>query len=188
MNPHPREALMKRIAAAAVVLGASHSQPEPRRARTARRRRRRRKRSSSRSGRAWTARELSVFKKVVAMYDKAHPTSRSRSSADIGDDKIIAAIRAGNAPDVVTRSSDNVGAYCVERRVDRPRAAIKPRASTSNSSRRRRATTRSTRASAARCRCSRTSAASTTTRSSSGRPASRGRRKTIPSSRPTRRS
>ena len=61
----------------------------------------------------WTARELNEFKKVVAEYDKARPNVEVKVVGNISDDKITAAIRAGNAPDVVTSwSSDNVGAYC----------------------------------------------------------------------------
>jgi multiple sugar transport system substrate-binding protein len=61
----------------------------------------------------WTARELNEFKKVVAEYDKPRPNVEVKVVGNISDDKITAAIRAGNAPDVVTSwSSDNVGAYC----------------------------------------------------------------------------
>jgi multiple sugar transport system substrate-binding protein len=61
----------------------------------------------------WTARELNEFKKVVAEYDKARPNVQVKVVGNISDDKITAAIRAGNAPDVVTSwSSDNVGVYC----------------------------------------------------------------------------
>jgi multiple sugar transport system substrate-binding protein len=61
----------------------------------------------------WTARELNEFKKVVAEYDKARPNVTVKVVGNISDDKITAAIRAGNAPDVVTSwSSDNVGVYC----------------------------------------------------------------------------
>ena len=42
------------------------------------------------------ARELSVFKKVVAEYDKAHPNVNVNVVGNINDDKIVAAIRAGN--------------------------------------------------------------------------------------------
>ena len=59
----------------------------------------------------WTARELNEFKKVVAMYDKAHAGVNVKVVGNISDDKITAAIRAGKVPDVVISwSSDNVGA------------------------------------------------------------------------------
>ena len=61
----------------------------------------------------WSARELSVFKSVVAEYDKAHPNVTVDVVGSINDNKIVAAIRAGNAPDVVSSfNSYNVGTYC----------------------------------------------------------------------------
>jgi multiple sugar transport system substrate-binding protein len=61
----------------------------------------------------WSARELNEFKKVVAEYDKARPAVEIKVVGSISDDKIIAAIKAGNAPDVVSSfSSSNVGIYC----------------------------------------------------------------------------
>jgi len=62
----------------------------------------------------WSARELSVFKKVVAEYQKAHPEVQLNVLGNFTDDqKIIAAIRAGNAPDVASSfNSYNVGIYC----------------------------------------------------------------------------
>ncbi|HEU5372721.1 MAG TPA: extracellular solute-binding protein [Gaiellaceae bacterium] len=61
----------------------------------------------------WSARELGVFKKVVAEYDKAHPNVQVNVVGNINDDKIVAAIRAGRAPDVVSSfNSYNVGTYC----------------------------------------------------------------------------
>src|SRR5689334_5268982 len=61
----------------------------------------------------WSARELSVFKKVVAEYDKAHPNEQWTVSGGIVDDKIVASIRAGNAPDVASSfNSYDVGVYC----------------------------------------------------------------------------
>ena len=61
----------------------------------------------------WSARELSEFKKVVAEYDKAHPDITVSMVGGITDNKIVAAIRAGNAPDVVSSfNSYNVGSYC----------------------------------------------------------------------------
>jgi multiple sugar transport system substrate-binding protein len=61
----------------------------------------------------WSARELSVFKNVVAEYDKAHPEVTVNVVGSINDNKIVAAIRAGNAPDVVSSfNSYSVGNYC----------------------------------------------------------------------------
>ena len=61
----------------------------------------------------WSARELSVFTKVVNEYDKAHPEITVSVVGGINDNKIVAAIRAGNAPDVVSSfNSYNVGNYC----------------------------------------------------------------------------
>jgi multiple sugar transport system substrate-binding protein len=61
----------------------------------------------------WQARELNEFKSVVAEYDKAHPDVTVNVVGNINDDKITAAIRSGNAPDVVSSfTSSNVGVYC----------------------------------------------------------------------------
>jgi multiple sugar transport system substrate-binding protein len=61
----------------------------------------------------WSARELGVFNKVAAEYDKAHPDVTVKVVGSINDDKIVAAIRAGTAPDVVSSfNSYNVGVYC----------------------------------------------------------------------------
>jgi multiple sugar transport system substrate-binding protein len=61
----------------------------------------------------WSARELSVFKKVAAEYDQAHPNVTIDVLGSINDDKIVAAIRAGNAPDVASSfNSYDVGIYC----------------------------------------------------------------------------
>jgi multiple sugar transport system substrate-binding protein len=61
----------------------------------------------------WSARELGVFKKVVAEYDRNHPNVEVGVVGSINDNKIVAAIRAGNAPDVVSSfNSYNVGTYC----------------------------------------------------------------------------
>ncbi len=61
----------------------------------------------------WSARELSVFNKVVAEYDRNHPNVTVNVVGSINDNKIVAAIRAGTAPDVVSSfNSYNVGTYC----------------------------------------------------------------------------
>ncbi len=61
----------------------------------------------------WSQRELSVFKKVVAEYDQKHPEVTVSVVGGINDNKIVSAIRAGNAPDIVSSfNSYNVGTYC----------------------------------------------------------------------------
>jgi multiple sugar transport system substrate-binding protein len=61
----------------------------------------------------WSARELNEFKKVVAEYDRARASVEVKVVGAINDDKIIAALRGGNAPDVVSSfTSQNVGIYC----------------------------------------------------------------------------
>ena len=61
----------------------------------------------------WSARELSEFKKVTAEYDAKNPNVSVKVVGGINDDKIIAALRSGNAPDVVSSfTSSNVGIYC----------------------------------------------------------------------------
>src|SRR3954471_13867178 len=61
----------------------------------------------------WSARELSEFKKVVAEYDRKHADVAVRVVGGINDEKIIASLRAGDAPDVVSSfTSQNVGIYC----------------------------------------------------------------------------
>src|SRR5436309_13447824 len=62
----------------------------------------------------WSAgHELKVFKSVVAEYDKKHPEVSINVVGGIDDNKIVAAIRSGTAPDVVSSfNSYNVGNYC----------------------------------------------------------------------------
>ena len=61
----------------------------------------------------WSARELREFKKVVAEYDAKHADVNVKVVGGINDDKIIAAIRAGNARTSSARSHrTNVGIYC----------------------------------------------------------------------------
>jgi len=60
----------------------------------------------------WSARELSVFKGVIAGYEKLHPNVTVTVRGSVNDDQIVAAIRGGNAPDVVSSfTSSNVGAF-----------------------------------------------------------------------------
>jgi multiple sugar transport system substrate-binding protein len=61
----------------------------------------------------WSARELSAFTKLANEYDKSHPDVTLSVVGSINDNKIVAAIRAGTAPDVVSSfNSYNVGVYC----------------------------------------------------------------------------
>ncbi len=61
----------------------------------------------------WSARELKEFKKIAAEYDKKHSDVNVKVVGGINDDKITAAIRSGNVPDVVSSfTSANVGSYC----------------------------------------------------------------------------
>ena len=60
----------------------------------------------------WSARELGIFKTVVAGYEKLNPNVTVTVRGSVNDDQIIAAIRGGNAPDVVSSfTSSNVGAF-----------------------------------------------------------------------------
>jgi multiple sugar transport system substrate-binding protein len=57
--------------------------------------------------------ELGVMKNVVAQFEKTHPSIHVNTVGGVSDQKILAAIRGGNAPDVAqSGSSDNTGAYC----------------------------------------------------------------------------
>ena len=57
--------------------------------------------------------ELITFKKLIAEYEKKTPGVTVDVVGGINDTKIIAALRAGNAPDIVSSfQSNNVGVYC----------------------------------------------------------------------------
>jgi multiple sugar transport system substrate-binding protein len=57
--------------------------------------------------------ELITFKKVVGDFERANPGVKVKVVGGINDDKIVAAIRGGNAPDVAQSfTSDNTGAFC----------------------------------------------------------------------------
>jgi len=62
----------------------------------------------------WSAgHELTTFKQVAAEYDRKHPEVTVNVVGGIDDNKIVAAIRSGTAPDVVSSfNSYNVGNYC----------------------------------------------------------------------------
>ena len=77
--------------------------------------------SSSSSGSAditfWTGfteRELGVMNDVIADFEKSHPNIHVKVVGGISDDKIVAAIRGGNAPDVAHSfdAGAYTGAYC----------------------------------------------------------------------------
>jgi multiple sugar transport system substrate-binding protein len=57
--------------------------------------------------------ELKVLKRLIAEYDLKTPSVQVDVVGGIRDDKIIAAIRSGNPPDVVSSfASSNVGSFC----------------------------------------------------------------------------
>jgi multiple sugar transport system substrate-binding protein len=62
----------------------------------------------------WSAgHELTSFQKLVNEYNKNHPNVSVKVVGGIDDNKIVAAIRSGTAPDVVSSfNSYNVGNYC----------------------------------------------------------------------------
>jgi multiple sugar transport system substrate-binding protein len=61
----------------------------------------------------FTARELGVMKRVIGEYDAKHPEVTISVSGNIDTTKIVAAIRAGEAPDVAMDfESANIGTYC----------------------------------------------------------------------------
>ena len=62
----------------------------------------------------FTDRELGVMKDVIADFEKTHPDIHVKVVGGISDDKIVAAIRGGNAPDVAHSfdAGAYAGAYC----------------------------------------------------------------------------
>ena len=61
----------------------------------------------------WSSRELTVFKSIIAEYDRKHPELQITVRGSINDTNVVAAIRAGNPPDLATTfDSTNVGNYC----------------------------------------------------------------------------
>jgi multiple sugar transport system substrate-binding protein len=62
---------------------------------------------------AYTDRELGVFEDALAKFHEQYPWITVDSVGGQGDDKITAAIRGGNPPDVaMSFSADSVGAFC----------------------------------------------------------------------------
>jgi multiple sugar transport system substrate-binding protein len=61
----------------------------------------------------FTNRELGVVQQAVDAFHTAHPAITVKVVGGVNDDKIIAAIRGGNAPDVAQSfTADNTGAFC----------------------------------------------------------------------------
>jgi len=61
----------------------------------------------------FTNRELGVIKRAVADFHKANPSITVKVVGGVNDDKIIAAIRGGNSPDVAQSfTADNTGLFC----------------------------------------------------------------------------
>jgi multiple sugar transport system substrate-binding protein len=61
----------------------------------------------------FTNRELGVIKDAVKAFHSTHPWITVKTVGGVNDDKIIAAIRGGNAPDVAQSfTADNTGAFC----------------------------------------------------------------------------
>src|SRR5262245_62876035 len=60
----------------------------------------------------WSSRELAVFKSIIGEYDRKHPEVTITVRGSIDDTNVVAAIRAGNPPDLATTfDSTNVGNY-----------------------------------------------------------------------------
>ena len=61
----------------------------------------------------FTNRELGVVQQAVDAFQQEHPNITVKVVGGINDDKIIAAIRGGNSPDVAQSfTADNTGAFC----------------------------------------------------------------------------
>jgi multiple sugar transport system substrate-binding protein len=57
--------------------------------------------------------EYGEMKKVIALFERTHPAIHVKTVKGVSDDKILAAIRGGNAPDIAQSfKSDDTGAYC----------------------------------------------------------------------------
>jgi multiple sugar transport system substrate-binding protein len=62
---------------------------------------------------AWTGRELRQFNKIFDSFTEVYPWITVKSVGGVGDQKIIAAINSGRAPDVVLSFTlDSVGQFC----------------------------------------------------------------------------
>jgi multiple sugar transport system substrate-binding protein len=57
--------------------------------------------------------ELTDIKKVVTQFERSHPSIKVKTVGGISDEKILASIRGGNAPDLAQSfKTDDTGAYC----------------------------------------------------------------------------
>jgi multiple sugar transport system substrate-binding protein len=61
----------------------------------------------------FTGRELDVLDGIIDQFEEQNPNVSVDSVGSVNDDKIVAALRGGNAPDVtLSFSTDNTGAFC----------------------------------------------------------------------------
>ena len=61
----------------------------------------------------FTGRELDVLDGIISNFEQQNPNVSVDSVGSVNDDKIVAALRGGNAPDVtLSFSTDNTGAFC----------------------------------------------------------------------------
>jgi multiple sugar transport system substrate-binding protein len=61
----------------------------------------------------FSSRELGLFNGILDQFEKKYPNVTVDSVGSVNDDKIVAALRGGNAPDVtLSFSTDNTGAFC----------------------------------------------------------------------------
>jgi multiple sugar transport system substrate-binding protein len=61
----------------------------------------------------FSSRELDLFNGILDDFSKKYPNITVDSVGSVNDDKIVAALRGGNAPDVtLSFSTDNTGAFC----------------------------------------------------------------------------
>jgi multiple sugar transport system substrate-binding protein len=61
----------------------------------------------------FSSRELDLFNGILDDFEKKYPNVTVDSVGSVNDDKLVAALRGGNAPDVaLSFSTDNTGAFC----------------------------------------------------------------------------
>jgi multiple sugar transport system substrate-binding protein len=61
----------------------------------------------------FSSRELDLFNGIIDDFEKKYPNVTVDSVGSVNDDKLVAALRGGNAPDVaLSFSTDNTGAFC----------------------------------------------------------------------------
>ena len=111
---------------------------------------------------AYTARELKEYQQAFVGFHEKYPWITVKGTGNIQDDKIIAAINGGNAPDaLLSFSPNNTGKFCSSGAWSNLNDRIKADKFDLSRSRRSRSRTRATRAISARCRPSPTPTAST---------------------------